>query len=308
MTKSTFDKLFTGSTPLKIVDTGAGKATFVVRLADAAAIEWVNARGGAWVNTANSILSDLCGRNTAVSFVLNGQAGPTSEPAAVVKANGSRPTHSTPTRSEIPQFIEDGEFRIIRRADNYPKARTAGFVAVPHYAIQFWRPFLGALPFDLYMIMNSYWYSVSHGQEEWPSLSELSMCLAIGDRATLTGRERGSDKQTGLLQILEAVGFFVYRSEGRGRGTKHIFDAFLDIDDQLPILTPAQVYGVRPGNPLYAELPEILRPLYRGFPPQLQRAHERFLKRWKQKTGIDVDEWMSIQDLTLVPPVVVEQA
>ena len=113
------------------------------------------------------------------------------------------------------------------------------FVAVPHYAIRFWLPYLGALPFNLWLTLRSYGFFIRDGGE-WPSIAILVDTVGSpATRSNILGRAAaaGRASQEGALQTLIDQRIAKHAELGRGRNTRHIFEVI----DDLPLLSPSQV-------------------------------------------------------------------
>mgnify|MGYP000908191853 CR=1 FL=1 len=112
-------------------------------------------------------------------------------------------------------------------------------VRTSHYAVRFWRPLIGVIPFSLWELLRSYHFFVKHHKGEWPSIKLLMDSLDVS-RHILLGRAacKGRDTQVGAIDVLEQAGILQHHTKGNGRHQVHYFTR---VRQQLPILTPYQV-------------------------------------------------------------------
>lgn len=112
-------------------------------------------------------------------------------------------------------------------------------VRTSHYAVRFWRPLIGVIPFSLWELLRSYHFFVKHHNGEWPSIKLLMDSLGIS-RHVLLGRAacKGREAQIGAIEVLEREGVLQHHTKGDGRHQVHYFTR---VRQQLPILTPYQV-------------------------------------------------------------------
>lgn len=169
---------------------------------------------------------------------------------------------------------DEGDPRIAYRNIRPPTDPLGSFVKTSHYAIRFWRPFLGADVFDLLQIISSYAYEFEVLKKDGPSIKTLARKLGRGDVYSIVGRGGSGEGDThrkgkyGWLNELRDHHLCDHKQVGHGRGAKQYFDYLTKVSD-LPLLTPYQV-GI--------------------LTPEDQEEHEEWLRL---HTGIDYDEWAS---------------
>lgn len=163
-----------------------------------------------------------------------------------------------------------------------PTDPLGSFVKVSHYALRFWRPYLGADVFDLLQIVSSYAYEFEVLKKDGPSIKTLANKMGRGDVYSLVGRSGSGKGDThrkgkyGWLNELRDHRLCDHKQVGHGRGAKQYFDYLTKVSD-LPLLTPKQV----------ASLSEEDRV-----------EHEEWLRL---HTGIDYDDWAADTRETRVP-------
>lgn len=156
-----------------------------------------------------------------------------------------------------------------------PTDPLGSFVKTSHYAMRFWRPYLGADVFDLLQIISSYAYEFEVLRKDGPTLKTLIHKLGRGgDTRKLTGRPGSGKEETyrdgsyGWLNELRDHRLCDHWTDGHGRGAKQYFDHLTKVSD-LPLLTPKQVSALSKDD---------------------QAEHEEWLRI---HTGIDYDEWLA---------------
>lgn len=155
----------------------------------------------------------------------------------------------------------------------FDPTKRLGFVMVPNYGLQFWKPLVGAQPFGLWTTIRSYAQDGgTTGRLTWPTLQTLADIDANGNRQLITGRKRvraGVEYwKTGWLEILEYHRILWYRR----RENIYTFQCLAS----LPLLTPAQVTKLSLGR---------------------QAAHRRLLYR----CDLDFQQWKQLTLPTLLP-------
>jgi hypothetical protein len=215
-----------------------------------------NKRAKGWIDnrlhkTINRTLSLLAKRPSVIETVteapvLSIPSPPENFPngTATVEKKPKVVKSSRQSNSSGHKGSDDGtiQYRNIRK----PTDPLKGHLQVSHYAIRFWRPFLGPELFDLHLIVSSYAYEFEVLHKDPPQLKLLARKLGLGDGVNkLKGRPAYGKKQkskgyVGLLDLLAVHRLCFYWNEGIGRGTKHYFDHLTKVDD-LPLLTPTQV-------------------------------------------------------------------
>lgn len=149
------------------------------------------------------------------------------------------------------------------------------FVSIPHYAIRFWLPYLGALPFNLWFALRSYGFFVRHSGSDWPSVATLVDTVGRpATRANILGRAAAANRasQDGALQVLIDCRIAKHAEVGRGRNIRHHFEVI----DDLPLLAPAQVALLT---------------------TRKQEEHAEFLGYFK---GFDLETWQKVTSSTLI--------
>ncbi|MCP4427411.1 MAG: hypothetical protein GY803_23225 [Chloroflexi bacterium] len=137
---------------------------------------------------------------------------------------------------------ETVEYRNIRKSRNPLK----GFVQLSHYALRFWKPYIGASAFNLHVLISSYAYEFEALGMPGPSLKLLGLKTKGGENA-IRGRKATAKTQgrEGLLGVLRKYRICDHQTEGVGRGMHHFFDHLTKVED-LPLLTPKQVKTLHP--------------------------------------------------------------
>lgn len=158
---------------------------------------------------------------------------------------------------------------------------TRPYLAVPHYAVRFWRAYLGATAFGLWELLASYGFFVSAGKEAWPTIRLFCDILGVQRPAILGRSERGSDDnrrpaQSGAVDVLVAENILRYWTVGSGRQQAYRFAVAAD----LSLLAPAQVVKL---------------------PTSIQAEHKRFLDNFT-KGGFDLRSWVCIEAETMMTP------
>lgn len=177
---------------------------------------------------------------------------------------------------------DDEDPRIAYRNIRPPTDPLGSFVKTSHYAIRFWRPFLGADVFDLLQIISSYAYEFEVLKKDGPSIKTLARKMGRGDVYSIVGRGGSGEGDThrkgkyGWLNELRDHQLCDHKQVGHGRGAKQYFDYLTKVSD-LPLLTPHQVAMLSAED---------------------QEEHEEWLRL---HTGIDYDEWTSDTRHTRVP-------
>lgn len=278
MTRATFNTWVKDTAVRQVRDDG----TFVVQVKNEYAQEWLDKKLRV---TIERTLADITGQPTAVEFVLSAcdeqpkvydnQTVPDSLPS------GPPPPPETPTdgrtviqkhpdgyngnmtpdeRAELLERIESRELlakasapAVLKRDQAFidlVEMPTEAFLATPHYAHKFWRPYLGLVPFSLWEILRSYAFFVRYHNSDWPTISVLVDTLGYGDRYTILGRaERvvnaGTPKEKvkpavqGALDILAANHICDYSIDD-SQGHRHRAYRFR-VANRLRMLTPSQV-------------------------------------------------------------------
>lgn len=178
---------------------------------------------------------------------------------------------------------DDGEDTPVHYRNIRPPTDPLGsFVKVSHYAIRFWRPFLGADVFDLLQIISSYAYEFEILKKDGPSIKVLATKMGRGDVYSLVGRsgsgegEKHRKGKYGWLNELRDHRLCDHKQVGHGRGAKQYFDYLTKVSD-LPLLTPKQVARLSAED---------------------QAEHEEWLRL---HTGIEYDDWARDSRETRVP-------
>jgi hypothetical protein len=140
------------------------------------------------------------------------------------------------------------------------------------YTWLFWRPYLTAVPFDLWRVLLAFQEETRRTREPWPPITAVTEAMAIGDRYTILGRAatRTRPGQVGALTRLADEGLVLYAVRGEGKAHRYEFHA----RSSLPLLAPAQV----------ATLSE-----------PLQRAHDD----WVTRRGLSA-EWRAVRVSSLL--------
>lgn len=254
MTKATFNTWLKGAR-LGRVDTDGGKLRFVIYVRNDYAVDWLENR---LHDSILRTLTAIIGEDVALAFQVKSDfevPEPEMPPLEMpLNGNGAAPpppaSGMTNGRNERKRNESDGDndgnvpvrYRRIRP----PTDPLGGFVRTSHYAVRFWRPYLGADLFDLLQIISSYAYEFEVLGKDGPTLKTLVNKLGRGDISKLIGRPATVSKGKqyaavpGLLNELRDHNLCHHHSDGKGRGQKQYFDYLTKIED-LPLLTPKQV-------------------------------------------------------------------
>jgi hypothetical protein len=196
------------------------------------------------------------------------------EPSSNGRANGQAGQASLVNKQQNKRKgSDDGDGPVQYRNIRPPTDPLGSFVKTSHYAIRFWRPYLGPDVFDLLQIISSYAYEFEVLRKDGPTLTALINKMGRGkDTRKLTGRT-GSGKgdsyregSYGWLNELRDHRLCDYWQDGYGRWAKNYFDHLTKVSD-LPLLTPKQVARLSPED---------------------QAEHEEWLRL---HTAVDYDEW-----------------
>lgn len=169
-----------------------------------------------------------------------------------------------------------------------PTDPLGSFVKTSHYAIRFWRPYLGADLFDLLQIISSYAYEFEVLGKPGPTIKTLVRKLGRGDKSKLVGRAPAKSNPEkypgtpGLLNELRDHDLCHHHSKGRGRGQEQFFDYLTKIED-LPLLTPKQVATLSQED---------------------QSEHEEWMRL---HTAVEYDEWLTDDRVTAVMAIPLEE-
>ena len=246
MTRSTFNTWLKGAKLLR-QDTEGGVLRFVVGVRNDYAKEWLDGR---LHDSIARTLSAIAGQDTAVLFVVQNDERLMPEPPPLnVIQNGTAVNGNGRSSDEI----QDGDGYSM--PDNLGRDQvfidlvempTEAFLATPHYAHKFWRPYLGLVPFSLWEVLRSYQYFANNHNSDWPTIILLSDSLGFGDRYTILGRNARNNKpaQTGALDVLVQHRLCKYRWYDAG-SSKHRRYHFRAVN-KLKILTPKQVAALSP--------------------------------------------------------------
>lgn len=253
MTRATFDTWLRNATFLRADDT-----TIVISLQSDRAVDWVENR---LKDTISRTINAITGKEWNLAFEIAEAAAPPSSPT---------PEYPDTSEDQVQAQPRAGQAHITL----FEVDPTRGFISVPHYALRFWRPLLGLVPFTLWEVLRSYGYFVSQGKGEWPTIEMIADTLGQGSRATILGRAASGDRpaQDGAVQVLTSNRLITHWVRGDGRQTVHYFRVL----DSLPVLAPVQV----------AQLS-----------PRKQKEHDEFLKYFK---GFNLEAWASIKAQTLI--------
>jgi len=215
--------------------------TLIIAVPNPFALDWLS-------NSLQAVISRTASRIAKAPVTLRFQAMTQTKPSD----NGREPE---PRPGEI--AVELVEFDPTKR----------GWVQASNYAIRFWQPYLGPLPFALWLTLRSFAFHAD--RDTWPSIQTLADICANGNRHRILGRatRKGRAAQTGALQVLENERIVWVKRFGSGPTTSYRFRVL----ESLPLLTPQQV---------------------RKLPRTLQEAHDRFVRQ----CSIDYEEW---EQLTL---------
>jgi hypothetical protein len=248
MTQATFDTWLRGSTLQEYRD-----GVFVVGVKSGYAKDWLEHR---LLATIKRTLARLTGQPVEIQFVVGGERGRPGEQAAQ-EGQGSEQA-SEPRPGEI--AVELVEFDPTRK----------GFVMATNYAIRFWQPYLGAVPFALWLALRSFAFRAD--RESWPSIQTLADICTNGNRHVILGRNerKGRERTIGALEVLENERIVWPKKYGVGHETRYRFRVL----ENLPLLTPVQVQKLT---------------------PLLRRAHARFVA----DCPIDYEEWSRLTLPTL---------
>lgn len=261
MTKATFN---TWLRDTKLLEDSPGKMVIGVR--NEYAQDWLSQRLN---DTIQRTLTAIVGEPVAIEFEIV-----PSEPTSHHRPPDVPEPEPPPTEDSHPPKAGPGQAHITL----FEVDPTRGFVAVPHYALRFWRPLIGLIPFTLWEVLRSYGYFVRQGKDEWPTIEMLVDTISYGSRATILGRAAitgdsyENKAQVGAVDVLVQYRLARHNKAGEGRSTVHYFDVL----DSLPLLSPSQVEKLS---------------------KRKQAEHERFIALFK---GFNVDAWQSIQAETLI--------
>lgn len=155
---------------------------------------------------------------------------------------------------------------------------TYGHLQTSHYALRFWRPYLGLVPFTLWETLRSYGYFVKEYKAEWPTVATLADTIGQGDRYTLLGRVATASRpaQTGAIERLKKENVIKHVITGNGKQTHHYFA----VVKRLPMLTPTQL----------SQLSQ-----------RKQKEHLNMLKKYYKE--FDLDGWRDVQVSTFLKPI-----
>lgn len=222
-------------------------------------------------NWPDGLQASLASLATPVPLQLIGS--PSSNGAAAsFSANGSgkRKGGRKPPSDTEPSI----DYRNIRP----PTDPLGSFVKISHYAVRFWRPFLGPILFDLLHIISDYDYEVRVLHKPGPKMNDLHRKLGHGDIYDLVGRKASSGRagKYGWINELRDHNLCHHIQVGRGRGAKHYFDS-LTLIENLPLLTPKQVEKLDPKD---------------------QEEHREWLE---MHTSVSYDEWLADSRETRIP-------
>lgn len=149
-----------------------------------------------------------------------------------------------------------------------------GWVQTSNYAIYFWQPLIGTVPFTVWQFIKSFAYLDSYAPNLWwPSIQRIADTCANGNRHKILGRNvrAGHSAQIGVLTHLENQCILKTNKLGQGDHTQYLFEVI----GSLPLLTPAQAQRLT---------------------TRLQLTHKEFL----QKCKVDYDEWSKIMQPSLL--------
>ena len=251
MTQATFDTWLRQSQFVRYEND-----VFVVGVHSGYAKDWLEHR---LLGTIQRTLARLVGKSVAVEFVV-AEAAPTSP--------------DSPPVAEVARYVplqEPGPGEVAVEVVEFDPTRK-GFVMTANYAVRFWQPYLGSVPFSLWMTLKS--YAFQSERNVWPSIQTLADICAGGNRHVILGRKacQGRKSQAGAAEILEREHVARVIVTGTGPKTRYLFR----IQEALPLLTPTQVQRLS---------------------PVLRQAHDRFIKQCQ----IDHQEWQELTDPTLLP-------
>lgn len=149
-----------------------------------------------------------------------------------------------------------------------------GWVQTSNYAIYFWQPLIGVIPFAVWQFVKSFAYLDSYAPDQWwPSIYRIADTCANGNRHKILGRKSraGRDSQVGALEELESYFIIKTFKLGQADNVQYLFEVI----NSLPLLTPVQLQQLS---------------------TRLQLAHKEFL----QKCKVDYDEWSKIVQPSLL--------
>lgn len=235
MGQSTFDTWLKGTEPLYLE-----KGKMVVGTGNNFAVEWLN-------NRLKNVVE--------ATLIRHGHTG------------GVTFAYSPPTPIKGAAKEDDGlkSYALIELMDFDPT--TLGAIEVPKYALQFWQPYLGHGPFNLWQTIRSFGKKNDLSLPIMPSIGALTIICAGGNKQNLIGRNlKGGKRKVGWIETLEQEKILTYKRKRE----QYIFR----ILDRLPLLTPSQVQ----------KLPRLS-----------QEAHREFLNKAK----VDQLEWEQLTVSTL---------
>lgn len=163
------------------------------------------------------------------------------------------------------QIEDDDEITITRSEEGDPDA---AFMQIGHYAVRFWRPYLGRTAFDLWEVLTTYQYGMENWKEKAPHNSTLLRKIGIQNRQSL---------EEAIID-LEREGIFSFRREMKDddpRTAKCYYDDFKPLD-------------VRYGGGRLLSYEQHLR-----LTPPDQKEHIRYLKKYVKKGRFDMRAWRS---------------
>jgi hypothetical protein len=178
--------------------------------------------------------------------------------------NGSQSGHLNGS-GKSHQLEDEDEIAITRSEEGDPDA---AFMQIGHYAVRFWRPYLGRTAFDLWEVLTTYQYGMENWKEKAPHNSTLLRKIGIQNRQSL---------EEAIID-LEREGIFSFRREMKDddpRTAKCYYDDFKPLD-------------VRYGGGRLLSYEQHLR-----LTPPDQKEHIRYLKKYVKKGRFDMRAWRS---------------
>ncbi len=260
MTNATFNTWLKDSQYLDF-DPSGDPPVLIIGVRNSYAQDWINGR---LANSLNRTLRFIAETPLQIHAVVRKK---NQVIYSQLNSNGHQPPPEPPAAEPPPDAPAIPA--IIKLRDGLDPKRT-GFNSVTHYAVRFWRPFIGGQAFDLLMILSAYHYECAVLGKPWPKIEKLARKLDNGTRYTILGRKRDGIFHPGLVHKLEELGLLTHTTKGKGKGLKHYFD-IVPIDE-LPLLTPAQV----------AQLHKLD-----------QQEHEEFLETFSSR--INVEAWKRLK-------------
>lgn len=240
-------------------------STLTITLPNPRALDWVDAR---LRPTIERTATRIVGRSIKLQLTVeHPQATGQNQPGPVPDSGPSLPESRAGLNDpNIPPRCRFG----IEIVSFDPTDR--GWVKTSNYALQFWQPYLGTIPFVLWQTLRSFpssWRNAD--KKQWPSIQTLADICASHNRHAILGRaERGEGKSyrkrtVGALEILEEERIVWPQTYEAGRDVIYYFRVL----GNLPILTPAQVGTLT---------------------PRLQERHSRELA----KCNLDYYQWLQL--------------